>query len=154
MTAATRAEQDGAAGGESIGIPDIAGETGREPQRETLLGIELLPKLLAGQGASMAVGAACILGSELTATPSVRHALTNYASRVRPAILQKQAAGRRTARWFVPPSRFRIRARNLLMNVTSKPPFQWMITGPLRADGATVITRRDRERLAPHRVNI
>jgi 2-polyprenyl-6-methoxyphenol hydroxylase-like FAD-dependent oxidoreductase len=71
--------------------------------------------LLAGQGASLAVAGAAILAEELSAgeaTPAA--ALARYEARLRPAVVERQRAGRRMARWFVPGSAAGIAARDLL----------------------------------------
>ena len=48
--------------------------------------------LLAGQGASLAVAAAYVLGTELRRTPTVPEALARYRSRLAPVVAEKQAA--------------------------------------------------------------
>ncbi|WP_028647615.1 FAD-dependent oxidoreductase [Nocardiopsis sp. CNT312] len=79
--------------------------------------------LMAGQGASMAVAAAEVLGRELAATgPSAERigaALARYEERVKPVIEAKQAAGRRTARWFVPASAARLLVRRQALRLSS-----------------------------------
>jgi 2-polyprenyl-6-methoxyphenol hydroxylase-like FAD-dependent oxidoreductase len=104
--------------------------------------------LLAGQGASMAVGAACVLALELDRAQSIEDGLAEYERRVQPAIAEKQAAGRRTADWFVPASRTRIRIRDMVMNASHVPGLRWLLTRPLAADGKSVITDVDRQQLA------
>jgi 2-polyprenyl-6-methoxyphenol hydroxylase-like FAD-dependent oxidoreductase len=105
--------------------------------------------LLAGQGASLAMGAACILASELAVASNIEGALTTYEGRLRSAVSTKQASGRRTVSWFVPASRFRIAVRNALMNAAARRPFEFLLTRPLAQDGASVITSSDRNRLEP-----
>ncbi|MCY9783554.1 FAD-dependent oxidoreductase [Nocardiopsis sp. EMB25] len=81
--------------------------------------------LMAGQGASMAVAAAEVLGRELGgAGPSgaeIGAALSRYEGRVKPVIETKQAAGRRLARWFVPASATRMLVRRQLLRLASTP---------------------------------
>lgn len=104
--------------------------------------------LLAGQGASMAMGGACLLASELAAHDDVGAALASYQERMKPAIAKKQAAGRKTARWFVPASATRIALRNVMIRIGQSRLFRWMLERPLAAQGESVIEPRDRERLA------
>lgn len=58
--------------------------------------------LLAGQGASMAVAGAYVLGELLARTTSVAQALSGYEAAWRPVTAAKQLAGRRGASWFLP----------------------------------------------------
>lgn len=78
--------------------------------------------LLAGQGASMGVGGAYVLAEHLASSP-VDEALESYESLVKPLIAEKQAAGRKTADWFVPPSEFHNVVRDVFLNVTQFPLF-------------------------------
>ncbi|WP_219816681.1 FAD-dependent monooxygenase [Arthrobacter sp. ZGTC131] len=58
--------------------------------------------LLAGQGASLGMGAAYVLAEELEKQPAVSRALETFEARVRPLVEQNQRAGVSAARWFVP----------------------------------------------------
>ncbi|OLT30644.1 hypothetical protein BJF83_08065 [Nocardiopsis sp. CNR-923] len=78
--------------------------------------------LMAGQGASMAVAAAEVLGRELAPARSggeLAAALSRYEGRVKPVIEVKQAAGRRLARWFVPASTTRLLVRRQLLRLAA-----------------------------------
>lgn len=78
--------------------------------------------LMAGQGASMAMGGAWVLARELGARHrDLATALAHYEQRMLPFIRRKQSSGRRTARWLVPGSRWRIRLRNRVMSVANLP---------------------------------
>jgi 2-polyprenyl-6-methoxyphenol hydroxylase-like FAD-dependent oxidoreductase len=77
--------------------------------------------LLAGQGTSLAVAGAHILASELARSHDVSDALVRYQARMLPVIRRKQAAGRRTAEWFLPPSRTRLLARHLALRLMRAP---------------------------------
>jgi 2-polyprenyl-6-methoxyphenol hydroxylase-like FAD-dependent oxidoreductase len=69
--------------------------------------------LLAGQGAAMAVAGATVLDTALANSAwDVETAITRYERRLRPTMLQRQAAGRRMALWFVPNSRLQITVRD------------------------------------------
>jgi len=76
--------------------------------------------LLAGQGASMAMGGAYVLAEQLRRDAPER-AVARYEERVRPSVRVKQRAGRQTAQWLVPSSRWRIAARALAFAVTRLP---------------------------------
>lgn len=78
--------------------------------------------LLAGQGASMAMAGAYVLAEELNqCRDDIAAALGRYQARVKPDIQTKQAAARRFAKWFVPESRFRIMARNIIIRAAELP---------------------------------
>ena len=78
--------------------------------------------LIAGQGASMAMGGAYILAQELAkAGRDVSVALSRYEQRVKPAIEKKQEAGRRLARWFVPGNQIQLTIRDLVIRMTDWP---------------------------------
>lgn len=76
--------------------------------------------LLAGQGASMAVGGAWNL-ADLLGDMDVAAALPAFEQRLAVDIRDKQAAGRKTADWFVPPTAFHQFLRDLFLNVTALP---------------------------------
>jgi 2-polyprenyl-6-methoxyphenol hydroxylase-like FAD-dependent oxidoreductase len=97
--------------------------------------------LLAGQGASMAMGGAYLLARELSDNGPVRKCLAAYEARLKPTIEQKQAAGRRTADWFVPPSRRRIAARNSALRLAGLPGLSWLLRPVLRSGTESVVER-------------
>lgn len=75
--------------------------------------------LLAGQGASLALAGAYVLGellAECRPVPgSVEGALRGYEATWRPVVEQKQAVGRRGAQWFLPSSGFQLWVRRMVM---------------------------------------
>jgi 2-polyprenyl-6-methoxyphenol hydroxylase-like FAD-dependent oxidoreductase len=84
--------------------------------------------LLAGQGASMAVGAAYVLAEEFDAhRGDTRAALASYEARIKPAIAKKQKAGRNVARWFVPESSARMAVRDLVLRASSSSLGGWLL---------------------------
>jgi 2-polyprenyl-6-methoxyphenol hydroxylase-like FAD-dependent oxidoreductase len=90
-------------------------------QRVVLIGdAAYAVSLLAGQGASLAVAGGNALGQAL-AGGEVAAGLARFEDTLRPLVLEKQLAGRRTANWFVPPSRTHIAIRNLFFNLVSNP---------------------------------
>ncbi len=99
--------------------------------------------LLAGQGASMAVGGAYVLAEELERSgPDVQAALARYERRLRPAIVKKQAAGRNIARWFVPETAFRLAVRDAVMRMSASAIGGWILKR--QVSGESVIARSGR----------
>jgi len=88
--------------------------------------------LLAGQGASMAMGGAYVLAEELTRSGDLASALRSYEQRVKPAIEKKQRMGRRMAGWFVPDSRLQM-ATNDLFTRMAEWPVAWRLVKRLIA---------------------
>ena len=77
--------------------------------------------LLPGQGASLSLAAAFVLGEELTRDEDVKSALTRYEHRVRPPLIQMRRTGRRSADWLVPSTATGLAARNALLRLASRP---------------------------------
>lgn len=97
--------------------------------------------LLAGQGASMAMGGAYVLAAELGASADVATALARYEARVKPVIQRQQAAARRIATWFVPPSRWRMAARDAVLRLADLPRLGWLLR-PLLSPGMDSVVPR------------
>jgi 2-polyprenyl-6-methoxyphenol hydroxylase-like FAD-dependent oxidoreductase len=98
--------------------------------------------LLAGQGASMAVGGAYVLAEEIgRPRGDVPAALARYEQRLRHAILEKQKAGRNIARWFVPESRFRLAVRDAVMKMSASSIGGWILRRQI--SGGSVIAASD-----------
>jgi 2-polyprenyl-6-methoxyphenol hydroxylase-like FAD-dependent oxidoreductase len=96
--------------------------------------------LLAGQGASMALGGAYVLAEEIERSRAdIPTALARYEQRMRPAILKKQKAGRNIARWFVPENRVRLAVRDAVMKISSSAIGGWMVKRQVSGD--SVIAR-------------
>lgn len=76
--------------------------------------------LLAGQGASLAVGGAYMLAQYL-ARYDIDKALETYEKALRPEIENKQASGRAMAKWFIPPTEMHNFARDVFFNLTNVP---------------------------------
>ncbi len=96
--------------------------------------------LLAGQGASMAMGGAYVLAEELRRGGPVEAATARYEQRMRPFIRDKQKAGRRTAEWLVPSSRWRLAARAGAFAVTRMPGLSTLMRPAFGAMRASVVT--------------
>ncbi len=85
--------------------------------------------LLAGQGASLAIGGAHLLARMLAEHGDIGAALAAFERVMRPEAEKKQAAGRRTAEWIVPGSRFRVWLRAAVFNLSSLPLVSRLIGG-------------------------
>ncbi|WP_367128166.1 FAD-dependent monooxygenase [Saccharothrix sp. HUAS TT1] len=70
--------------------------------------------LLAGQGASLGIGGAYVLAEHLDD-------LAGYERAWRPVVLEKQRVARSGARWFLPASPWRLRARRVAMRLSNLP---------------------------------
>ncbi|MFD1145622.1 FAD-dependent monooxygenase [Saccharothrix hoggarensis] len=70
--------------------------------------------LLAGQGASLGVGGAYVLAGHVDD-------VTAYERAWQPVVAEKQQVARSGARWFLPESRLRLRARRVAMRLSNLP---------------------------------
>ncbi|KOX24547.1 FAD-dependent oxidoreductase [Saccharothrix sp. NRRL B-16348] len=70
--------------------------------------------LLAGQGASLGIGGAYVLSEHLDD-------LAAYERAWRPVVVEKQQVARSGARWFLPASPWRLRARRVAMRLSALP---------------------------------
>lgn len=95
--------------------------------------------LLAGQGASLAMGGAYVLAEALREADSVDDGLAGYESRSQPAIEEKQAAGRRMANWMVPPSRVHLAVRNAVLGLAQFPGLSRLLGPALAAASESVV---------------
>lgn len=77
--------------------------------------------LLAGQGASLAVAGAYVLGEQLAAGGSIEGALARYQQIWKPVVQAKQEVGRRGATWFLPSSRSRLWLRRASLKLATLP---------------------------------
>jgi 2-polyprenyl-6-methoxyphenol hydroxylase-like FAD-dependent oxidoreductase len=76
---------------------------------------------LPGQGASLSLAAAYVLGEELCTGSDVKASLARYEHRVRPPLIQIRRSGRRAADWLVPASNTGLLARNGLIRLAGRP---------------------------------
>ena len=90
--------------------------------------------LLAGQGASMAMGGAYVLAEEIDSDSILDAALARYQERVKTLVDKKQRAGRKIARWFVPESRVTLALRDLAMRMSAWPVASWFMKRQLSAE--------------------
>lgn len=82
--------------------------------------------LLAGQGASLAMGGAYIL-SDLIGSGEIDAGLASFTGTMMDDVRKKQAAGRKTADWFVPPTAFHNTVRDLFLNATRLPGLKFLL---------------------------
>lgn len=73
--------------------------------------------LISGQGASMALASAEILGRELKATGDVAQALRNHEKKLRPVIEKLQARSRSMMALYIPKSRWMYHVRNVVIKI-------------------------------------
>jgi 2-polyprenyl-6-methoxyphenol hydroxylase-like FAD-dependent oxidoreductase len=83
--------------------------------------------LLAGQGASLAIAGAYILGEQLANTESIEAALANYERVWQPVIDEKQRVGRRGAEWFLPTNTLQLTVRRTVLNLSALPVFDRLV---------------------------
>jgi 2-polyprenyl-6-methoxyphenol hydroxylase-like FAD-dependent oxidoreductase len=95
--------------------------------------------LLPGQGASLSLAAACVLGEELSRDTDVKAALARYEHRVRPPLIQMRRAGRRGADWLVPSTGTGLAARNALLRLASRPGFSRLLRPAIEAARENVL---------------
>jgi 2-polyprenyl-6-methoxyphenol hydroxylase-like FAD-dependent oxidoreductase len=96
--------------------------------------------LMAGQGASVAMGGAWVLARELAVhRGDITTALARYERRMLPFIRRKQASGRRTARWLVPDTRWRLSLRNRALTAANLPGGPALLRPTMTAARASVV---------------
>ncbi|GAA0597208.1 FAD-dependent oxidoreductase [Kribbella sandramycini] len=95
--------------------------------------------LLAGQGASLAIAGAYVLGGELARAESPEAAFTAYERIWRPVVEEKQQVGRSAARWFLPASRTQLLVRRLMLRTLKLPVLRRRIPAALAGKSTTLI---------------
>lgn len=103
--------------------------------------------LLAGQGASLAMAGAYVLAACLADASSVTGALRRYETHWRPVVVEKQAAGRRGAEWFLPTSRARVYARRVMLGLAVLPGMESLLGSSLVGKNAVRLDDLSAERL-------
>ena len=99
--------------------------------------------LLAGQGASLAVAGAYVLGEQLAAGDSVDAALADYERAWRPVVRAKQEAGRRSARWFLPATRTQLWLRRASLMLAALPGWDRVVGAGLVGRSASLADLAD-----------
>ena len=95
--------------------------------------------LLPGQGASLSLAAAYVLGEELSASTDVKDALIKYEHRVRPPLIQMRRTGRRAADWLVPSTGPGLAARNAMIRLASRPGLSRLLRPAVEAARESVL---------------
>jgi 2-polyprenyl-6-methoxyphenol hydroxylase-like FAD-dependent oxidoreductase len=90
----------------------------------------------------MAMGGAYVLADELAAGSGMTAALQRYETRVKPAVERKQAAGRRTAAWLVPDSRWRLAVRDRILRLATLPRFTGLLRPVLTTPAGSIVPRQ------------
>lgn len=91
--------------------------------------------LIAGQGASLSVAGAQLLGQMLAEHDDPTVAIEAYEKQWRPLAEEKQAVGRRGTRWFLPSNRRTVWLRRLLLNASGVPGVAALISQGLIGKG-------------------
>jgi 2-polyprenyl-6-methoxyphenol hydroxylase-like FAD-dependent oxidoreductase len=95
--------------------------------------------LLAGQGASLGLGGAYVLAEELAAAPTVEAGLQRYEETWRPLVTDRQAVGRRAARWFLPASQGQVLLRRAALALARLPGLDRVVTSSITGKPTKVV---------------
>lgn len=96
--------------------------------------------LLAGQGASLGIAGAYVLGEQLLRAASIGEAFAEYERLVRPVVTEKQRVARRGARWFLPTSPAQLRVRRAVLRLARVPLIDRYVAGVLAGKSSALIT--------------
>jgi 2-polyprenyl-6-methoxyphenol hydroxylase-like FAD-dependent oxidoreductase len=97
--------------------------------------------LLAGQGASLGMAGAYVLAEELAGAPTIEAGLQRYEQTWRPLTTDRQAVGRRTARWFLPSSWTQVRVRRTALRLGHVPGVGRLIVSTVAGKPSAVVTQ-------------
>ncbi|RSD13596.1 FAD-dependent monooxygenase [Amycolatopsis eburnea] len=95
--------------------------------------------LIAGQGASLGVAGAFVLGEQLQ-NRSITEAFTEYERLMRPVAEEKQAVARRSARWFLPESPLQLGIRRAALRLSRLPVVDRYVAAVLAGKSTAVVT--------------
>jgi 2-polyprenyl-6-methoxyphenol hydroxylase-like FAD-dependent oxidoreductase len=110
--------------------------------RVTLLGDACAAvSLLAGQGASLGLGGAYVLAEELADAPTIEAGLRRYEQIWRPIATDRQEAGRRAARWFLPETQRQVRVRRVALKLSRLPGLDRALVSSIAGKPTTVVSR-------------
>jgi 2-polyprenyl-6-methoxyphenol hydroxylase-like FAD-dependent oxidoreductase len=96
--------------------------------------------LLAGQGASLGIAGAYVLGEQLVGGGSVTEAFDRYERLLRPVITEKQDVARRSARWFLPASRVQLAVRRAVLRLARLPLMDRYVASVLAGKPTALVT--------------
>lgn len=107
-------------------------------QRVTLLGDSCQAvSLLAGQGASLAIAGAHLLGEQLATARSVDEALAEYQRQWSPVVRQTQRVARTGAQWFLPDTMTRLRVRRVALKLVNRFRLDRLLIRPVKGHART-----------------
>jgi 2-polyprenyl-6-methoxyphenol hydroxylase-like FAD-dependent oxidoreductase len=110
--------------------------------RVTLIGdASQAVSLLAGQGASLAIGGAYVLADQLARAGSIDAGLQGYERLWRPVITDKQEVARSMTRWFLPESSWQLRVRRIAVRLARLPGLDRAFAATLAGKPITLITQ-------------
>ena len=101
--------------------------------------------LLAGQGASLAIAGAYVLGDQLASANSVDAALAHYQQLWQPVITEKQQVARRGVGWFLPSSSLQLWLRRIVLRLTNLPGVAKYVSTTLAGKSHASIEKLSRE---------
>lgn len=106
--------------------------------------------LLAGQGASLAIGGAYVLADQLGRADSIDAGLQDYERLWRPVITDKQRVARSMTRWFLPERPWQLRVRRIAMKLARLPGLDRYLAATLAGKPITLITQLDATPVVEH----
>ena len=116
------------------------GHTGWHRGRVVLVGDACYAvSLVAGQGASLGIAGAYLLAEQLHRAATLEDGLARYERLWRPVVEEKQHAGRKAARWFLPRSSMELRLRRVMLSLSAVPGVNRLVVGVLAGKQTTVI---------------
>jgi len=104
---------------------------------------------LPGQGASLSLAAAYVLGEELCTGTDVKASLMRYEHRVRPPLIHIRRSGRRAADWLVPASNTGLVARNGLIRLAGRPGLARLLRPVVEAAREDILSIADTGKARP-----
>jgi 2-polyprenyl-6-methoxyphenol hydroxylase-like FAD-dependent oxidoreductase len=82
-----------------------------------------------------------VLAEELAAAPTVEAGLERYERNWRPVTTDRQEAGRRAARWFLPASQGQVRLRRIALKLGRLPGLDRALVRTIAGDPTPVVAR-------------
>ncbi|MFD0903626.1 FAD-dependent monooxygenase [Actinomadura sediminis] len=105
--------------------------------------------LLAGQGASLGIAGAYLLGGLLAGEGPADRALARYEELWRPVVEEKQRTGRSAARWFLPATPLQLRTRRVALRLARLPVADRGIAALLAGESTSLIRDMSRAEGTP-----
>lgn len=96
--------------------------------------------LIAGQGASLGIAGAFVLGEQLVRAASSVEAFTAYERLMRPVVEEKQRVARRSARWFLPANPPQLWIRRAALRLARLPVLDRYVAAVLAGKSTAVVT--------------